>query len=338
MTRRLDVLWLSQRPGPTTNPYITQLVASLDAQADITFFSWRVALTQRFDAVHVHWPEIKLQGTTPLKRLGSRCLFALLLLRLTLTRTPVVRTVHNLNPHDGVARVDRSLLRWLERRTTVWIRLSELTPKQSHGQTVTIPHGHYVDWFTPYPRDSQVPGRLVYVGLIRPYKGVDDLMNAFAAVADESLSLHVCGSVQDAALERQIQELAEADPRVSLDLRYISDDRLVSEVTQAQLVVLPYRDLHNSGALLLALSLGRPVLVPSTPTTEAIALEVGSEWVITYSGDLTEAVIKDAVSTRTSSGTDGVPDLSARDWGTSGTLHLAAYETAVRTSGRRYSE
>jgi beta-1,4-mannosyltransferase len=74
-------------------------------------------------------------------------------------------------------------------------------------------------------------------------------------------------------------------PRVRLTLRHADDDELVEAVGEAQVVVLPYRQMHNSGALLLALSLDRRVLVPSGPVTDELAARVGEHWVCT--ADLT---------------------------------------------------
>ena len=77
---------------------------------------------------------------------------------------------------------------------------------------------------------------------------------------------------------------------------YVTDDVLVREVTASELVVLPFANMTNSGSLLLALSLDRPVLVPSQPMTEQLAAEVGPGWVLTYAGPLEPAVLLDALA------------------------------------------
>ena len=343
MSDKLEALWFSQRPGPTTNPYITQLVDALTPSVNLTFFSWRKALLGRYDLVHVHWPEIKLEGRTRARRVANRALMAVLLTKLTMLRVPIVRTAHNLSPHEETTRIDRMLLDWIDRRTAVWIRLGDHTPPAARGLTVTIPHGHYVDWFSRYCPSPRVPRRVAYVGLIRAYKGVEELVDTFGDVALPGASMHVSGRAQNADLEHEIRRLARGDNRIQLDLSYISEAQMVAEVTEAEVVVLPYRDLHNSGTLLLALSLGRPVLVPSNLTTEAVAAEVGRAWVMTFEGPLSAAVITDALNQSAALAATGQrPDLSARDWTSAGVQHVAAYEAAVRVArpgaGRRYSE
>ncbi len=50
--------------------------------------------------------------------------FLLFIARLSMTRTPVVRTVHNLRPHEDGNRVERILTNLLERRTSLYVRLN----------------------------------------------------------------------------------------------------------------------------------------------------------------------------------------------------------------------
>ena len=91
------------RPGPRTNPYIVMLGDSLARTPDLELvrFSWRAALVGRYDVVHLHWPEVLMEGRDPLRSAGKRVAFAALLTRVAVTRTPVVRTVHNLElPQD----------------------------------------------------------------------------------------------------------------------------------------------------------------------------------------------------------------------------------------------
>ena len=98
---------------------------------------------------------------------------------------------------------------------------------------------------------------------------------------------------------------------------------------QAELVVLPYREMHNSGAALLALSLATPVLVPDNPVTRALAREVGEEWVRTYRGEVTAEALVEALCHVRQIPPGCRPDLSARDWATAVRSHLAVYEAAM---------
>jgi beta-1,4-mannosyltransferase len=329
------VLTSHGEPRPTTNPYITMLTGALRRTpgVEVVPFSARAALLGRHSVVHLHWPEtiLGLGGRRFTGRVVRWVLAALLLARLTIARTPVVRTVHNVELPADAGGAQRLLLRWFDRLTTHRIVLNDRT--ECSGPSTTIPHGHYRDWYTG-PRSSMVPGRLQYVGLVRRYKGVEGLVEAFRSVADESLTLDIAGAASSPELVTTVSALAYDDPRVSLRFDYLSDDELVAAVTSAELVVLPYRFMHNSGTVLAALSLDRPVLVPDTPVNADLAAEVGPGWIHTFTGDLTgeavEAALAAAREPRAAS-----PDLSAREWDDAGQAHLAIYRLALSRAGSR---
>ena len=169
----------------------------------------------------------------------------------------------------------------------------------------------------------------MHVGLVRRYKGIDALLRAFSALAGEDLSLRIVGSTIDEDVAAEIRSAVAADGRISTLDAYLSDDALVREITASELVVLPFAGVTNSGSLLLALSLDRPVLVRSQPLTEQLAAEAGPGWVLTFTGSLEADVIRQALDTVRDPRSPEAPDLSARDWDAIGAAHAVAFETAV---------
>ncbi|KGH43994.1 glycosyl transferase [Modestobacter caceresii] len=339
MTRPLVVLQSFPTPRPTTNPYLVLLAASITAQpgARLRTFSWRRALLSRYDVFHVHWPEILVSGHSPLKKAVRQLLFVLLLLRLRLLRTPLVRTLHNLHLPEGISRREVVLLRLAECWTTLWIKLNATTPAPPGASSVTIVHGHYRDWFLRHPEPAPEPGHLAFVGLVRRYKGVTGLLDAFVetATGQPGWTLRVAGRPSSDELADELHEAAAADPRVSLHLEFLDDAELVREIGRAELVVLPYREMHNSGGALAALSLDRPVLVPDNEVNRLLADEVGPGWVFRYDGPLTGEDLVAAVTARRAGGAAARPDLGAREWSAAGRAHLDAYRTARAARSRR---
>lgn len=327
------VLTSHREPRPTTNPYITMLTEALRRTpgVEVVTFSARAALLGRYSVVHLHWPEtiVGLGGRRFTGRLVRWVLAALLLVRLTIARTPVVRTVHNVGLPADASGAQRLLLRWFDRLTTHRIVLNDRTV--CPGPSTTIPHGHYRDWYTG-PRSTVVPGRLQYVGLVRRYKGVEGLVEAFRSLTDDSLTLDIAGAASSPELVVTVSALAYDDPRISLRFDYLSDDELVAAVTAAELVVLPYRFMHNSGTVLAALSLDRPVLAPDTPVNADLAAEVGPGWIHTFTGDLTGEAVEAALAAARAPRAPS-PDLSAREWDDAGQAHLAVYRAALSRRG-----
>jgi beta-1,4-mannosyltransferase len=215
-----------------------------------------------------------------------------------------------------------------------WIRLNPCTVTPDLARTSTILHGHYRDWFAPAAVPA-VRGRLLCFGLLRPYKGVECLLNAFAQLHDPSVGLHVVGSPTTSELREAVLAAASVDARVTARLEYVHDDALRAEIATAELVVLPYRELHNSGAALLALSLDRPVLLPASEVASALAEEVGPGWVHLYQGDLTAAALATALARSREVVRGERPDLSRRQWPEAGEAHRAVYLAALDDRARR---
>jgi beta-1,4-mannosyltransferase len=322
------VLQSFPRPRRTTNPYLSQLLSAMPPDVDVSTFGWRTALTGRYDVLHVHWPEVMLRGSSRLRTAVRQVRFAALLLRVTARRTALVRTLHNTQPHEAPSAVERALLAWVERRTTLWIRLNPLTPAPTDAPVVTVLHGHYRDWYAPHPREQASPGRYLFFGLVRPYKGVEALLAAFERLRADDVTLRIVGKPTSADLADAITRAAASEQRIGAHLDYVDEDVLAREISGAELVVLPYRELGNSGAALLALSLDRPVLVPDGPVVADLAREVGDGWVFTFDGELDEHDLTRALA-RAREPRVPRPDLSRREWSDAGARHAEAYRAAV---------
>ncbi|RWZ59557.1 glycosyl transferase [Labedella populi] len=345
MTRQKPILVQQSfpEPRPTTNPYIVMLRDNLEATdgIEVRTFSWRRALLGRYDVFHAHWPEILVTGHSPVKTAARSLLTALLVARWRVTRTPVVRTVHNLHRPDGLGRTQSALLGVIERATAHAIVLNESTVLDDstvlprHTPTTLVLHGHYRDWFARFPQRDAVPGRFSYFGLIRRYKGVDSLLRAFHGLPG-AYSLRIAGKARADELALELTALANRDERVDLTLEFLSEPELVDVARQGELVVLPYREMHNSGGALAALSVDRPVLVPANKVNARLAHEVGDGWVHQYEGELDSATLRSAMAAVQAGGRSARPDLSRRDWDRAGRAHLTAYREALSSrSGRR---
>ena len=322
-------------PRPTTNPYIVQLAQSIADTPGVTLqtFSWRSALRADYDIFHVHWPENLPKGNSPLKSLGRRMFTRALLLRLRMKRIPIVRTLHNLERPEGRSRAEHRILDRIDRQTALVIRLNDLTPVAEGLAFETILHGHYRDWFSGYGRKDRVPGRLGFFGLVRHYKNVAHLVTVQRALPDR-FTLRVAGNPSNQELVDEIEDARGGDDRVTLDFHFLTDAELAEVVSESQLIVLPYREMHNSGSVLTTLSLDRPVLVQENAVNRDLAAEVGEGWIHFYSGELTPADVVAAFDALERNPATGSPDLHLRDWTDTGARHRDAYLRAIRIAAR----
>lgn len=109
--------------------------------------------------------------------------------------------------------------------------------------------------------ESDRPVVLMF-GLMRPYKGIDVLLDAWhgAGPGDtpiEEAELWIAGmpKMDISALE------AVASANVRFDSHFVTDDELPAYFERADLVVLPYLQADQSGVLFTALAFGKPLLL-----------------------------------------------------------------------------
>lgn len=316
-------------PGPRTNPYLSQLLDALRRDHHVACFSWRTALCDNYDVLHIQWPEELLQGDTWWKTVGHHLAYTALLGKMALTGTPIVRTMHNASPHEPPSLPTALLLQATNALTKGHVHLNPVSTRSVNSRDVgaVILHGHYRDWLSGYPQECAVPGRILFAGLVRAYKNVPALIDAFCDLPTDDLTLRIVGAPQPGDLADEILAKIRDHERISATLDYVDDAHMVKEITASQLVVLPYREMHNSGVALLALSLERPVLMPSSPASEALRDEVGTAWVHTYAGPLTTEALARAANHFTPT---GKPDLSRRSWSHAGAAHTALYKQLVK--------
>ena len=128
-----------------------------------------------------------------------------------------------------------------------------------------IPHGAF-DYLTAQPEEALLPEELREVegpvilafGLVRPYKGMDVLLEAFAEL--EGAELWIVGMPRMPM--GPLRELAaEAPGTVRFVERFVPEAEIPAFMRRADLVVLPYRNIEQSGVLYTALAFGRPLVL-----------------------------------------------------------------------------
>jgi len=128
-----------------------------------------------------------------------------------------------------------------------------------------IPHGAF-DYLTGLPAQPLPPelegarGPVILLfGLLRPYKGADVLLRAFAELG-ESAELWIAGRPLGFDTAELHGLAAKAPGRVRFVERFISDSEIPAIMRRADIVTLPYRDAEQSGVLYTALAFGKPIV------------------------------------------------------------------------------
>jgi len=182
---------------------------------------------------------------------------------------PLVLTAHDVLPREPRRGQLDAQRRLYERMDAVVVhsdhgrgRLIDalgVDPAQVH----VIAHGAF-DHLTriasalPLPPELRAVDKPVVLcfGLLRPYKGIDVLLDAWRALAPDA-ELWIVGMPR-----MDIRALrASAPPSVRWVPRFVADDEIAAYFQRADLVVLPYREIDQSGVLFTALAFGSPLLI-----------------------------------------------------------------------------
>lgn len=338
MSGHLRVLESVRKDTSNVNPFVPLLLDSLAHHMVVYDFSWRRALLRpcSYDVFHVHWPEYLVRGALR----PARFVAALsLLLLCSARRIPVVWTVHNTAPHESGNWFDRAFFAFFRRSVSACIFLNradmaEIDRLRTRAVTAVIPHGHYRTWFRDAAPRRANAETLLFFGLLRPYKGIEDLISAFSGLTDRPQArLKIVGKMVSGDYGRVLIEACKSDPRITLRTEAISDEELAIAISEATLVVLPYRRLHNSGALLLALSLGCPVLATDSAASREIQAEVGTQWLRLTSRPLLPATLLDALAWAESPRLS-LPSFDKREWATEIAPRYAEVFASVLASAR----
>ena len=182
-------------------------------------------------------------------------------------RRPLVLTAHDILPREA-----RPGQRAAQRR--LYDHFDAIVVHSEHGRrrltdelgvdperVHVIAHGVFehlaadgMDAQTAPPFATELPVVLCF-GLMRPYKGIDLLLQAWRGIEGAELWIAGAPRMDIAALR------AGAPPGVRFVPRFIGDDELPAYFRRADLVVLPYREIDQSGVLFTALAFGKPLLL-----------------------------------------------------------------------------
>jgi glycosyltransferase involved in cell wall biosynthesis len=138
-------------------------------------------------------------------------------------------------------------------------------------QVQVIPHGLY-DQYKQVSREEarqklRMDGDYVILsfGLIRPYKGIPNLVKAFGELP-ESIALKsrllIAGEIwEDRAAVVQSIESSKYKDRITLIDNYIPDDDIPLYFNATDVVALPYLRASQSGVAHIAMTFGKPIVV-----------------------------------------------------------------------------
>ena len=239
---------------------------------------------RRPDVIHFQWlplPVVDRRFLRPLRRVA-----------------PLVLTVHDTNPFNG-APTGRVQAIGMQAAFRDFDRLIVHTSQgrdrlvahgEDPGRILVLPPGPLCTAPAELPDDKMV-GTITFLlfGKLKPYKGADTLIEAFArlpAALRAQARLHVVGkSYMDTRPLRALAEQRGIAGQVTWDLRFIAEDEFASFFAPGVVAAFPYTEIEASGVLTLAVTYGRPILA-SRLGRFAEEMENGNQGLLVPPGDV----------------------------------------------------
>jgi beta-1,4-mannosyltransferase len=229
------------------------------------------------------------------------------LVLLKLSGVKIIWTVHNIADHGGKFRsLELSFNKFL---AALCDRLIvHCTPAKSEVMKVycksassigVISHGNYIGMYKNVITSSEARNQLkldpqdtvfLHFGLIRPYKGVTELISAFKKLNHPQAKLLIAGKPHDDKIAAQIIDSCKNDENIINILEFIPDENIQLYMNAADVIVFPFKDILTSGSVILAMSFGKPVIAPQAGCISDILNEKGSFLYLRIENGLLEAM------------------------------------------------
>jgi len=197
------------------------------------------------------------------------------------TKTKIVWTLHNILPHD----VDNKNLhifirRWFASKCD-WIRVfsessvhnAKSILKVDNNKFKVVPEGDYTSFYMNETNDTEsrkilgiCSGKkvLLYLGLIKPYKGLESLIDTFYSIENSNLILIIAGAPIDedysTFLKKKISDYNRHN--VIYKDEFIPENELQYYFNASNFVVLPFDQIENSGSVIMAMGFKKAIIAP----------------------------------------------------------------------------
>ena len=197
------------------------------------------------------------------------------------TKSKIVWTLHNIFPHNSN---NVSFNRWVRHffaKHCEWIRVfsedsierasNELTI--SNKKFIVVPEGDYTDVYPNVVSQDRARKELeidendlvfLSLGFIKRYKGIKNLIVEFSKLKNKNLQLIIAGQIIDKTYYDEVHNtiVKLQDKRIHLKGGFIPNDKLQFYYNAADIVVLPFEKIENSGSAIMAMGFKKPIIAP----------------------------------------------------------------------------
>jgi beta-1,4-mannosyltransferase len=239
---------------------------------------WLRANRMNLDVLHIHWPEDFYQSLNRSRAVRAVLVFIANLLIARKLGFGIVWTVHNIHSHLHRYRV-LDFMVWQALALLAHAAFVHCYDTKSilarrfwrHRNVYVVPIGNYIG-VHGQPVEKRAARQLLglplektihlFIGYVKPYKGIEGLLEAFGRVTSDELMLVIAGRPEPPYFTTLVEQLVAAEPRSRAYLRWLDKDEVSLFLSACDVVTLPFHRVQTSSSAVLAMSYGRAVLAP----------------------------------------------------------------------------
>jgi beta-1,4-mannosyltransferase len=238
--------------------------------------------TKKPDWIHFDWPYIfySVNLPSPFKWLLYYWFKLQLSFISRFTDCKFSQTLHNIHRHEVYhPKIDHKAQQLLFKHCK-FIRVfhegtidkvKQKWPNAALDKFKVQPEGSYVGYY-PNSIDRDTARKelgytpedfvILYLGSIRPYKGVDELLEAFLETRKPHWKLIIAGYPYDKEYTEMIKERSSVLDDVTMYIGHQPEEKLQYYFNASNVVASPFREIENSGSVILAMGFKRAILAP----------------------------------------------------------------------------
>ena len=273
-------------------------------------------LKWKADVLHFHWIHPYLLRTSAIGSILRSLRFLVEILVLKIMGTHIAWTVHNLTNHEGLhPKIERFFSSiFIRLADTVFVhgqQAAKLSKKHFHGDASRFSVISHPAYCGIYPNDSskvqarqkispnlvgEVGTVFLFLGRVNRYKGVFELVNEFKSLP-QTCKLIIAGQPSDSTTHAKMEAAMAEDARFIYLPQAIPENELHYYFNAADVVVLPFRKILTSGSVMLAMSFGKPLVVPDIEVIRETVSSLDVWWFDLGNGASLRGALENAMQT-----------------------------------------
>jgi glycosyltransferase involved in cell wall biosynthesis len=172
----------------------------------------------------------------------------------------VIRLLHDFEKHPGDSWPPNLLIRRIVKKSEFLITLSAgvASKVKELNPNIRVSNYPHPAFNFPISKAHTMPPKkyILFIGRIRKYKGVENLIAAYSDLIPEDIDLVIAG---EGKLEYKVQ------PNIRVINRWLEEHEIASLVQNAEVVVFPYIEASQSGMLPYCVNENKKVVVTPLP-------------------------------------------------------------------------